>query len=388
MKYCLITLLVFLFYFCSKKNSSGNGNPVATINDVSQSRVDTNSSFRLYVNLNIPASKTVSLNFTTQDGTALANKDYIPSSGTITINAGESQTYIDISLIGDSLRQNSQQFYIQLSNPVNCVLDSSKATVTIQNDGSYLPTDSSGYTTPLSYPGYTLIWNDEFNGNAINQNNWNFETGGGGWGNNELEYYTARTQNAFQSSGNLIIEARSESYNGSNFTSARMTTQNKQQFQFGRIDIRAKLPVKEGMWPALWMLGTNIQQVSWPLCGETDIMELIGSNPQKVYGTIHWQQQNGSPGSFGSNYSLASGDFSQKFHVFSLIWKQDSISMLIDDQLYLTASPQNLSSGTWPFNSTSFFIFNVAVGGDWPGSPDSSTTFPQRMFVDYVRVFQ
>jgi beta-glucanase (GH16 family) len=263
-----------------------------------------------------------------------------------------------------------------------------KATGTIINDGTYLPTDTTGYHTPTSYAGYKLVWNDEFNGSKLNQNDWNYETGGGGWGNQELEYYTSRPQNIFVSSGNLVIEARKETYGGNDYTSARITTKGKQEFKYGRIDIRAKLPVDKGMWPALWMLGNNINSVGWPECGETDIMELIGKNPKQVIGSLHWKKADGSVGTFNNAYSLASEDFSQHFHVFSLIWSQDSLKILVDDIPYMKASRQDVSDGIYPFDNPSFLIFNVAVGGLWPGSPDDTTVFPERMFVDYVRVFQ
>ena len=209
-----------------------------------------------------------------------------------------------------------------------------------------------------------MVWSDEFNSSSINTNNWNFETGGTGWGNNELENYTARTQNAFQSCGNLVIEARAENYNGNSYTSARMTTQNKQQFEYGRIDIRAKLPVGKGIWPGIVDARNKYSAGRWPACGETDIMELIGTYPQEIFGTLHYANSGGANTSIGSNYSINAGDFSQQFHVFSLIWKQDSISLLVDDQTYLSASSQDITSGSCAFNSTSFFIFNVAVGGD------------------------
>jgi beta-glucanase (GH16 family) len=142
------------------------------------------------------------------------------------------------------------------------------------------------------------------------------------------------------------------------------------------------------MWPALWMLGSNISSVPWPGCGETDIMELVGSNPQQVVGSLHWQQQGGSEGTYNNNYSLSGQDFSQQFHVFSIIWANNSVQFLVDDHVYVNGGLSNVTSGTYPFNSPFFFIFNVAVGGDWPGPPDGTTVFPQRMFVDYVRVFQ
>jgi beta-glucanase (GH16 family) len=136
------------------------------------------------------------------------------------------------------------------------------------------------------------------------------------------------------------------------------------------------------------MLGADFGTAGWPGCGETDIMELIGKNPGQVVGSMHWKNQDGSEGTFNNSYNLPSQDFSKQFHVFSLIWAQDSVQFLVDDHLYVNGSAQNVTSGTYPFNSPFFFIFNVAVGGDWPGSPDGTTVFPQRMFVDYVRVFQ
>jgi beta-glucanase (GH16 family) len=394
MKYLNCLGLIFFIYACSKgsinKTIKGPALPTVAILNISQERADSSSEFRFVITLNIAADTPVTMSYATQDSSAKANKDYVPKSGSLVIPSGQTQGFVDIEVIGDSLRQSAQVFYLQLSNPINCSLGASKGTATILNDGTYLPTDSSGYTTPSSYSGYTLIWSDEFNGNTINTNNWNFETGNNsGWGNNELENYTGRTQNVFQSSGNLIIEARNENFGGNSYTSARMTTENKQQFQYGRIDIRAKLPVEAGMWPALWMLGTSINQVGWPACGETDIMELIGSNPIQVVGSAHWAQPGGAEGSNSNSYSLATGDFSKLFHVFSLIWKQDSLQLLVDDHPYMNANSQNvLAGGSWPFNGNFFFIFNVAVGGNWPGPPNSTTQFPQRMFVDYVRVFQ
>jgi beta-glucanase (GH16 family) len=365
--------------------------PVLVILDIAQVRdnaVTTN--YRFFVNVTGNAPRAITVDYTTVAGTALANTDFKPVSGTLTVAAGQTVGYIDVPVTGDSLRQNDQYFYVQLNNAANATINGTgKATGTIQNLGTYLPVDGTGYTTPTSYPGYTLAWSDEFSGKTIDNTAWNFEIGGSGWGNHELEYYTSDTKNSFLSNGYLIIEARKETIGSNNYTSARMTTAGKKQFQYGRVDIRAKIPVATGMWPALWMLGANISQVGWPACGETDIMELIGKNPKQVIGSIHWAQQNGSSGTINNSYSLSAGDFSQQFHVYSLIWKQDSIRMLVDDRPYMSAARQDITSGTWPFNNPSFFIFNVAVGGDWPGPPDNTTTvFPQRMYVDYIRVFQ
>jgi beta-glucanase (GH16 family) len=332
----------------------------------------------------------VSVNYATADGTARAGTDYTASSGTLTIAPGQTEVYVDVPIKGDSLRQADQVFYVNLSAPVNATLGTSQATGTIINsDLLFLPTDSTGYTTPTSYAGYHLAWSDEFSGNTLNTQNWGFDIGNNnGWGNQELEYYTSSTNNVFVSAGNLIIEARSESNNGFNYTSGRIKTEGIQQFTYGRIDIRAKLPVLHGMWPALWMLGSNINTVPWPGCGETDIMELVGSNPNRITGSMHWQNADGSEGTYNNNYFLSTGDFSQEFHVFSLAWQKDTVQFFVDDHLYVNGSIANVTSGTYPFNLPFFFIFNVAVGGNFPGNPDNTTTFPQRMFVDYVRVFQ
>ncbi|PWT76581.1 MAG: hypothetical protein C5B59_06230 [Bacteroidetes bacterium] len=396
MKPAIILSLFFylLLQSCSKSNgNSGNTGttaqtPSAKIADVIQNRQDTATTFRFYVDLSASSTQPVNVQFATSDGTAVSSKDYMAESGTLTFQPGQKELYIDVKVNGDSLRQATQKFYIQLSNPQNCTLSIPKATATIINDGTYLPTDSTGYYSATSYPGYTLAWSDEFSGNSLNTNNWNYETGGGGWGNNELENYTSRLQNVFVSSGNLVIEARQESYGNNVYTSGRLNTSGKQQFQFGRIDIRAKVPVSSGMWPALWMLGSNFPSAGWPGCGETDIMELIGKNPKQVVGSFHWKKGDGTEGTVNNAYNLSSQDFSQQFHVFSLIWQQDSLQILVDDQVYVSGSAQNITTGTYPFNAPSFFIFNVAVGGNWPGAPDGTTVLPQRMFVDYVRVFQ
>lgn len=391
--YCILLILAGMAA-CSKSSKGGaasTGNqPSATVSGVTQDRPAQTGPFRFYIDLSAASQQSATLSYATADGTAKAGTDYTAATGTVTIPAGQTETYVDVQVTGDSLRQANQLFYLNLSSPVNCTIGTSQATATIVNsDLGYLPTDTTGYTTPASYPGYQLAWSDEFSGNTLNTQNWTFDIGNNnGWGNQELENYTSRVNNVFVSSGNLIIEADQESYQGSNYTSARIKTEGIQQFTYGRIDIRAKLPVAHGMWPALWMLGSNINTVPWPGCGETDIMELVGSNPNQVTGSMHWQQTGGSEGTYNNNYDLSSGDFSQQFHVFSILWQHDSVQFYVDDNLYVNGSIANVTSGTYPFNLPFFFIFNVAVGGNWPGPPDNTTVFPQRMFVDYVRVFE
>lgn len=380
---------------CKKKAAESQNAVVPSLKvaGISQPRSTTESIMHVPVTLNKITTVPVSADYTLKDGTAKAGKDYVATSGTVIIPANSTSADVAITIKGDptNTRQANLEFTVELSNPKNCSIaaGSSKETI-ITEDGTNLVTDSAGYSTPLSYPGYTLVWQDEFSESKLDPNVWNFETGNGenGWGNHELEYYTNNTKNIFVSNGNLVIEARKESISGFNYSSARLTTQNKKSFTFGRIDIRAKLPVAKGMWPALWMLGANISTVSWPACGEMDIMELVGTNPNTTYSTLHWGASTTTHASKNAGYTLPSGNFSQEFHVFSAIWVRDSVKFLVDDHLFLTVSKADFGTANYPFNDPQFFIFNVAVGGDWPGSPDNTTVFPQRMFVDYVRVYQ
>lgn len=367
--------------------------PVLTIADATTIMTKTASSLRFYVSMDKVSDKVVSVDYGFSNGTAVSPKDFQGNGGTLSIPAKQLSASIEVILNGDAtdLRQPNLEFTVTLANPKNCTLGAASAKGTlITEDGSYLPTDNTGYTTPTTYPGYTLVWQDEFSGSSLDLSTWNQEVGNGngGWGNNELEYYTSSTKNTFLSNGNLVIEARKESLLGFNYSSGRMTTRAKKQFTFGRIDIRAKLPVGKGIWPALWTLGANIGEVSWPACGEIDIMELIGTYPSRVYGTMHWKPVSGASINKGGSIDLPSGDFSKAFHVFSIIWEKDKISWLLDDNLYLTLTKADVGDANYPFNAPHFFIFNVAVGGNWPGPPDANTKFPQRMFVDYIRVFQ
>lgn len=252
-----------------------------------------------------------------------------------------------------------------------------------------IPPVGQGYSTPLSYPGYQLVWHDEFNETAINPDYWVFETGTGcpnlcGWGNNELQFY--RRENARVEQDVLIIEAKKENYSGSLYTSSRMKTQGKKSFRYGRIDIRALLPKGQGIWPALWMLGNDITTVGWPKCGEIDIMEMIGGDGREnsVHGTVHWDL-NGHVQAGGS-FTKQSGTFADEYHVFTIIWDETAIRWFVNDAQYYTIdiTPDHMTE----FHQPHFFLFNIAVGGNWPGNPDASTVFHQQMRVDYIRVFQ
>lgn len=396
-KKAIYTLLGSLLFFAACKKSSipdpaPAPQPKLSVADASEIRKTTEGTIRFYLILTRASSDAVSVDYTLTDGTAKSPQNYTGSTGTVHFTANQTSVQVEVPVKADptNLREDNLYFTITLSNPKFCTLSntSAKGTIITEN-GTYLPTDNTGYSTPETYPGYTLAWSDEFNGSAVNAADWNFETGNnGGWGNNELEYYTNSAKNSLVSNGNLIIEARKESMGGFNYTSARMTTKDKKAFRYGRIDIRAKLPIEKGIWPALWMLGANIDAVGWPACGEMDIMELVGHEPSAVHATMHWKNAGGGHSSKTSTYTLNSGNFSQQFHVFSMIWEQDLIRCYVDDVLHNTISLTDVSPAAYPFNADQFFIFNVAVGGDWPGAPASTTVFPKRMFVDYVRVFQ
>lgn len=238
----------------------------------------------------------------------------------------------------------------------------------------------------VSNPSYQLVWSDEFDGTEINSNKWVFETGAGGWGNNELQYY--KTENTIVTNGTLSIIAKQEDYGGQNYTSSRLITKGKYAFTYGKAEIKAKLPKGQGIWPAIWMLGSNIDSVNWPNCGEIDIMELLGHEPNKIYGTAHGPDFYGS-GGISKSITLSQGDFSYDFHIFSIEWDSSTIKWYVDGNFYHSISKTEIEKiGTWVFNKDFFLLLNLAIGGDWPGSPDSTTEFPKTMTVDYVRVYQ
>lgn len=233
---------------------------------------------------------------------------------------------------------------------------------------------------------WQVVWSDEFNGpaqSAPDPSKWTYDIGNNGWGNNELENYTNSTNNAYlDGNGNLVIHVKSD------LTSARMKSQGLFSFTYGKVEARIKIPRGQGIWPAFWMLGTNIDTAGWPQCGEIDIMENIGREPNIVHGTVHGPDQSGNATGVGAPYSLSSGSFADDFHVYAVSWSPASVQFLVDDNVYFTVTPSTNYSYPWVFNTPFFIIMNVAVGGNWPGYPDSTTMYPQDMLVDYVRVSQ
>ena len=241
-------------------------------------------------------------------------------------------------------------------------------------------------------PGWTLVWSDEFNGakgTAVDSTKWNMVNKGDGFGNNELEFYTNRTDNAaMDGNGSLVITAKKESYMGKDYTSARLESSGKFEHAYGRFESRIKIPKGQGIWPAFWMVGNDIGTAGWPTCGEIDIMENIGKEPSIVHGSLHGPGYSGA-NPLGAAYTLPNGGkFADDFHIFAIEWETNVIRFYVDDHLYETRTPTDVPAGKkWVYDHPFSLLLNVAVGGQWPGSPDGTTMFPQTMTVDYVRVY-
>ncbi len=383
-----VVLLAIICGGCtpSEPGVSNETTPRISINNITQFEGDADSEFVFQVRLSEASNEIVEVNYTTESNTALVDLDYVATQGTLEFAPSETLKEIVVEIVTDTLREEDDEFKVLLSNPFNATILEGEGVGTIRNDDTFVFIPEDGYITPESYGGYTLAWADEFNGSELDPTCWTHELGAGGWGNQELQRYTNDEANSFLADGKLVIEARND---GGEFTSARLVTVDKKEFGFGRIDIRAKLPQGQGIWPALWMLGANFPESGWPVCGEIDVMELVGHEPNKVHGTAHWGPQGQSwSHNHGNSIELFDETFGDKFHVFSIIWDVNTIRWFMDDTQYFSINQNTVGSQAYPFNQNFFFIFNVAVGGLWPGNPDSSTIFPQRMIVDYIRVFQ
>ncbi len=239
---------------------------------------------------------------------------------------------------------------------------------------------------------FTLVWSDEFNLNGPpDTKNWTKEIGGAGWGNNELQYYTNRDENSYVQDGNLIITAKKENFLNRKYTSARLISRYKQQFMYGRMEARIKLPHGRGLWPAFWMLPTHgiHGNGGWPNTGEIDIMEYVGFDPNWIHGTLHNRAYGILKKGLGYTSKYYVENVEDDFHVYAIEWSATKMDFFIDDQKYFTAVNDGQGWKTWPFDTEFFFILNVAVGGDWGGQQGvDNSVFPQQMLVDYVRVYQ
>lgn len=252
---------------------------------------------------------------------------------------------------------------------------------------------STDYIDPTDPPDSTdinwqLVWWDEFGGPAGQSPDaakWDYDIGTN-WGNEQLEYDTDRPENvSLDGNGNLAIVAREESYLGQDYTSARIVTRDLYEPTYGRIEARIKLPIGQGIWPAFWMLGNDIQTIGWPDCGEIDIMEYRGQEPQRVLGSLHGPGYSAGE-ALSRSFYLASG-FNADFHIFAVEWEAEVIRWYVDDNLYFTVYSSHVN-GDWVFDHPFYIILNVAVGGNFVGDPDETTVFPQTMLIDYVRVYR
>jgi beta-glucanase (GH16 family) len=246
---------------------------------------------------------------------------------------------------------------------------------------------------PVEPPeGMELVWSDEFDGDTIDPSNWTYDIGGWGWGNGEAQYYTDRSENARTQNGLLVIELREEQYEDSYYTSARLKSQGLQEFQYGRLEARIKVPSGSGTWPAFWMLGSEFDSESddpsrqWPNVGEIDIMEYVGREPDLVIGTIHGPGYSGAGGR--SEWNRQEFDLADDFHTYAIDWDAEGIRWFFDGEMYFEITPEDLGDREWVFDQPFFFILNLALGGTLGGSIALDLEYPLHYYVDYVRVYQ
>lgn len=356
-----------------------------TINTSTIEEGDTNETKEIRLLLDGTLSSEITVNYQITEITAAFDLDIMPGSGSLTFRPNQLEAVMPVEIVGDDHFEISEKFAIEIT--YNGTVTSFTTTIFDNDEPGNIQSDQDGFFTPETYPSMRSVWTDEFEENTLNLDNWSYEIGNGcnqgicGWGNQELQDYTSQEENITIRDGKLVITARND--NG-NYTSARIKTEDKVELQYGRIDIRARLPEGQGIWPATWMLGANISEVGWPSCGEIDIMELVGNEPSVVHGTVHYEN-NGYKTNTGSR-SLPQGKYSDLFHVFTIVWDQDIVTWYVDNQPFKTFRRSGINN--YPFNAPFFFIFNVAIGGLWPGNPDQTTEFPQEMVIDYIRVFQ
>ena len=291
----------------------------------------------------------------------------------------DSSTYLYGFMLGkvDSVSRSSHT--ITISNP--------SLTDELSEEDSFGGKKGTFAEAPATYKNRTLIWSDEFNGNELDDDNWSYNIGDGGWGNNEYQYYTNSTNNVRVANGSLRITARKEQYKNASYTSGRIDTKGKQSFKYGYFEARIALPSAMGIWPAFWMLGVNIDDINWPKCGEIDIMEAI-NNENKVYSTLHWNS-NGVSGDTSHTYQGNEGyniSDREEYHLYAVEWKETGIKTYVDNVEVFSYSFYSTSVKE-AFQKEFYFLLNVAVGGDWPGF-EIDDNFPHTMSVDYLRVYQ
>ncbi len=269
------------------------------------------------------------------------------------------------------------------------------------SEASTTTTEPPGPTTTIAVPeplpiaadeGWELVWHDEFDGDTIDESNWTYDIGGWGWGNGEAQYYTERRENSRVDNGLLVIEARQEQFEESYYTSARLRTQGLQEFKYGRVEARIKVPVGSGLWPAFWMLGAHFDKDSddpanhWPNVGEIDVMEHVGREPDLIVGTVHGPGYSGAMGM--GKWNRQTYDIAEEFHTYAVEWDEEGIRWFYDGEQYHTMTPADVGDREWVFDHEFFLIVNLAVGGTFPGPIDFDLEFPVYLYVDHVRVYQ
>lgn len=397
MKYIFFPIVLLFIASCGSDDGGGPTGPVVPpMNDLPTLRIndmrtqESSPSLTVRVVLNEATVDPIEVSYEIVGETAEPGLDFVGANSTVTIEANTNAAEIILELIDDDIKEVDETIMVRILSAEGANIVTGEARIRLMdNDRSVLSED--GYSTSEEQFGYNLSWQDEFNGSEIDESSYNFEIGDGcpdicGWGNNEMQLYSDQPENASVENGTLIIRA-TEDVNGV-FESARITTKDKRFFQYGRIDVRAKITRTQGMWPAIWMLGQTIDDVGWPASGEIDIMENVGHEAATAHGTAHWGPRGRGFSTFSGSSITLDEDLAERFHVFSIVWERDLIEWYVDETKFFTLTPASVGNETWRFNDDFFFIFNVAVGGNFPGPPDSTTEFPQQMEIDYIRVFQ
>lgn len=385
--------IIFVFFGCEAKNTSIPVVAVKTKIEINDSTFTEGAAN--YASLNVSLTgmpiTPIYVEYETVPATAGQGEDFETTSG-ILVFSGEEASHsqnIFIEIMDDDKYEEEEFFEIHFTADTLVYLNNEKVKITIlDNDVQLTDNDFPGYATPMEYKGWNFFWADEFGGNELNLENWT-QANRGNWYNNELQYY--KPENTGVENGLLTITAKPELIYNHNYSSSRIWSEHNVFFKYGRIDIRAKLPFSQGLWPALWMMGENKDEVGWPECGEIDIMELRGAIPNVVGATVHYRNAAGNHQYVVTNkYTLSNGDFSDEFHVFTMIWDEHKIKFFVDDNPYVTIffSSLNFNNNNNPFLKDFFILMNVAVGGNYGGNPDATTIWPQKMEVDYVRIFQ
>ena len=387
-----IAFLLLLSFLSCEKNTEPEvtQQPKVSISDSASFENASGSTLNFEISVSELSTESIDIAYTLVDGTAQAGEDFIALDGIATIEAGNFSTNISVDIIDDDHKEVDEKLKVHITESAGIEIIDGIGTGLIRDNDAAIVSEE-GYNTAKEHYGYSLAWEEDFEAETLDESVYNFELGDGcpnlcGWGNGERQQYTALEKNIKIENSRLIITATEEGPGA--YGSARIQTKGKKEFKFGRIDIRARLPKGQGIWPAIWMLGSNIDQAGWPVCGEIDLMELIGHKPKSSHGTAHW----GAPGETNSTYSTGvytiNEDFNETFHVFSLVWEFNEMVWYVDETFFHKVTIGNMQGKPYPFNQGFFFVFNVAVGGGWPGDPDETTVFPQHMEIDYVRVFQ